>query len=63
MTNVLSLDIGTRRTGVAFVDENTNVPMPMETLHHASEDELIVDGDAAAACALLNLYIERKESI
>ena len=125
MTNVLALDIGTRRTGVAFVDAHTDVPVSMETLKHTSEDELVarvldiareracdscvvglpllpdgtegsqveivkniaqklennglevsfideryttqgipgVDGDAVAACALLNLYLERRKSI
>jgi len=122
MVNVLALDIGIRRTGVAFVDASTDVPVPLDTLKHTSENELVglvmdiarkrdcdicviglpllpdgtegsqveivkriaqrleknglevsfmderyttqnipgVDGDASAACTLLNLYIERK---
>ena len=38
---VLALDIGSRRTGVAYLDEETNIPLPLETLSHKSEIELL----------------------
>ncbi len=37
----LALDIGKRRTGVAFLDEETGIPLPLDTLHHTSETELV----------------------
>jgi putative holliday junction resolvase len=33
---LLSLDIGTRHTGCAFFDDAIAIPLPLETLHHAS---------------------------
>ena len=36
----LTLDIGDRHTGVAFADA-LGVPMPLETIHHSSEEELV----------------------
>lgn len=41
MSVYLALDIGRKHTGAAFFDERTKVPMPLETLHHLSEEELI----------------------
>ena len=38
--NILALDIGERRTGVAFCDTDTNVPVALDTLEHASFLEL-----------------------
>lgn len=39
---ILSLDIGQKRTGVAFVDEEaTGIVMPLETLRHDSGDEFL----------------------
>jgi len=38
---LLALDIGKRRTGVAFFDEATGVPLPLDTLTHTSTDELL----------------------
>ena len=38
----LALDVGTRRTGVAFLDSAVGIPLPLDTIHHASEEELIV---------------------
>jgi putative Holliday junction resolvase len=35
----LALDIGERRTGVAYLDDATGVPLPLDTLHHANEAE------------------------
>lgn len=37
----LALDIGTRRTGVAFADDANGIPLPLDTIKHASVDELI----------------------
>lgn len=39
--NYLALDIGKRRTGVAFLPESTGVPVPLETIAHTSEAQLI----------------------
>lgn len=35
----LALDIGTRRTGVAYCDDSNGIPLPLETIKHASEEE------------------------
>lgn len=37
---LLALDLGTKRTGVAFLDEDAQVPVALETIVHASLDEL-----------------------
>lgn len=37
---LLALDIGTRRTGVAFLDEDVNVPVALETIVHATFSDL-----------------------
>src|SRR3989344_8842055 len=37
----LSLDIGRKHTGVAFFDERTGVPIPLETIHHEDDEELV----------------------
>lgn len=39
--NILSVDLGTRHTGVAFFDERIGMPLPLDTIHHASDDELV----------------------
>lgn len=36
MSRILALDIGTKRTGAAYMDEETGVPLPLPTLHHTS---------------------------
>ena len=41
MTHFLALDIGRKHTGIAFADENIQVPLPLDTIHHDSGDELI----------------------
>lgn len=38
---LLALDIGTRRTGMAFADSSIGIPHPLETIHHSSSEELI----------------------
>ena len=40
--NFLSLDIGRRHTGVAFSDARVNVALPLDTIHHANDEELVV---------------------
>ncbi len=36
---ILALDIGLRRTGVAFCDETNGIPFPLDTLQHSSLEE------------------------
>ena len=38
--HLLALDVGTRRTGIAFCDDQTQVPVSLPTLTHSSLDEL-----------------------
>ena len=40
MRRFLALDIGLKRTGVSYTDEQTQVPIPLKTLCHASLKEL-----------------------
>ncbi|MDD4627916.1 MAG: Holliday junction resolvase RuvX [Candidatus Peribacteraceae bacterium] len=42
MTVILALDIGKRRTGVAFYDSATAVPLPLDTIAHHSTEELLM---------------------
>jgi len=42
MARLLALDIGTKRTGVAYLDEDTGVPLPLATIHHASVEALLL---------------------
>ena len=37
----LALDIGKRRTGIAFGDTVTQVPFPLSTIHHENIDSLV----------------------
>ena len=37
----LGLDVGTKRTGVAFADSDQDILFSLETIHHTSEQELI----------------------
>lgn len=39
MQRILALDVGLRHTGVAFYDPETEIPLPLETLHHANQEE------------------------
>jgi len=41
MVRILSLDLGMKRTGVAFFDEQTNIPLPLTTLVHADDHDLV----------------------
>jgi|SRR3989338_5134745 len=36
---ILALDIGTRRTGVAYFDDAVGFTLPLETIHHQSKME------------------------
>lgn len=40
MLHTLALDIGNRRTGVAYADSRTGVPVPLAPVHHRTPDEL-----------------------
>ena len=33
----LALDVGTRRTGIAYLDEDVGVPLPLNTINHTSD--------------------------
>ena len=48
MARLLALDIGTKRTGVAYLDESVGVPLPLPTITHGNEQELV---DAVRALA------------
>ncbi len=37
---LLALDIGTRRTGVAYCDTDAGVPVPLDTIAHRTKEEL-----------------------
>lgn len=37
----LGLDVGTRRTGVAYADDSDGILFSLETIRHTSEEELI----------------------
>ncbi|MDD5623267.1 MAG: Holliday junction resolvase RuvX [Candidatus Peribacteraceae bacterium] len=41
MARILALDIGTRKTGVAFADESVGVALPLATLRHDSPEDLL----------------------
>ncbi len=37
----LALDIGTRHTGVAYLDTAVGIPLPLDTVHHQTTDGLL----------------------
>ena len=39
----LSLDVGTRRTGIAYLDTDVGIPLPLDTIKHLTEEQLIED--------------------
>ncbi|ALM09818.1 MAG TPA: Holliday junction resolvase RuvX [Candidatus Peribacter riflensis] len=41
MARLLALDIGTKRTGVAYLDDAVGVPLPLDTLQHRSTAALV----------------------
>lgn len=40
MPQYLALDIGERRTGIAYADSETRISLPLDTFTHSSFDEL-----------------------
>lgn len=53
MKATFALDVGTRRTGVAFLDPRVGFPLPLETVKHQSPEDLlarIVELGAARSC-------------
>lgn len=38
---ILALDIGTKRTGTALYDDQTEVTVPLDILHHSSQEEFL----------------------
>lgn len=40
MAHCLALDIGMQRTGVAYADTDSAIPLPQETVQHSSPEEL-----------------------
>lgn len=41
LIRILALDIGTRRTGMAFADSSIGIPHPLDTFHHRTVEDLI----------------------
>jgi len=41
MAHILALDIGTKRTGVAYLDESVGIPLPLESIAHGNDRELV----------------------
>ena len=39
--NYLALDLGRRHTGVSFADARVNIALPLSTIHHKDEPELL----------------------
>ncbi len=40
MPRLLALDIGTRHTGVAYVDTDNGIPLPLDTIEHRTKEQL-----------------------
>lgn len=49
---LLALDIGTRRTGIAYLDTDVGIPLPLDTVEHQTQEELIED--------VMKMYHDRK---
>ncbi|HLD07485.1 MAG TPA: Holliday junction resolvase RuvX [Candidatus Peribacterales bacterium] len=41
MKNYLGIDLGRKHTGLAFADSRVNVALPLTTIHHKDEPELL----------------------
>ncbi|OIO53369.1 hypothetical protein AUJ46_05135 [Candidatus Peregrinibacteria bacterium CG1_02_54_53] len=41
MAHILAIDIGTKRTGIAYLDEDIGIPLPLTTLHHTGTEDLL----------------------
>ena len=37
----LALDVGRKRTGVAYLDDAVGIPLPLDTIRHDSEEEFL----------------------
>ena len=37
----LALDIGKKHTGAAYADSEVNIALPLDTIHHESDEELV----------------------
>ena len=48
----LALDIGTRRTGVAYLDTDVGIPLPLETVRHTTQEQLVDE--------VMRIILERK---
>ncbi len=55
--NLISLDIGKRKTGIAFYNEETQVPIPLDTIIHDSDEALIEAIEAEAEERAVNTLI------
>lgn len=40
---ILALDLGTKRTGVAFADDSVGIPLPLDTIESSSPQGLLDD--------------------
>lgn len=55
---LLALDIGTRRTGVAYYDDATKIVLPLDTITHTSVEELLTKVEKVIALRMINhVYI------
>jgi putative holliday junction resolvase len=41
MNNMLSIDIGRKHTGIAFCDASIGIPLPLATIDHEDDAELV----------------------
>ena len=57
MMNVLSIDIGMRRTGLAFASSETGVPVALTTLRHGKTEDLIAYVRKLAAEKSIDLVV------
>lgn len=53
----LALDIGRKHTGVAFCDSTVNIPLPLETIHHEDDGELVRAVSVLAKARRVNTLI------
>jgi len=53
----LALDIGTKKTGVAFYDDATGIPLPLETITHASKDEFATHVEELARTRMVDKIV------
>ena len=46
---IVALDVGERRTGVAYFDDAIDFVIPLDTIRHANAEELVEAADAVLA--------------